>query len=63
MIHCSYPLSDWMISKNAWIKRHTEARFEDLMKGEFFNLPLKKDLLLCREFLIRERLAFLHLMS
>ena len=60
MIPYSYQLSDWMISKNSWMKRHTENHFEDLMKGEFFNLSLKKGLLLCRESPTRKGLDFFY---
>jgi hypothetical protein len=48
------------IPKEALIKHHPEARFEVILRGEFFNLAPKKSLLLCQECPIRKRLAYFH---
>ncbi len=48
MVHSSNSISK-KSSKRTLMKHHPEDRFEDLMKGEFFNGAFKKSLLLSHE--------------
>ena len=48
------------IPKKALIEHHPEARFEVMMREEFFNLAPKKSLLLCQECPVRKKLAYFH---
>ena len=57
MMHCSYQLSQWTTSKKVCVKRHTEARLEDLGTGSFFNRVLKKNFPICQNCPIKKRLA------
>jgi len=43
MIDCIYQLRPSIISKENWIKPHTEALFEDPVDQEFFDLLREKD--------------------
>jgi len=49
-----------MIQKNAWMKRHAEAYFENSVGGEFFNYTPKKSLCPCFECPIKKGLGFFH---
>ena len=63
MISHLYQLNELMFSKKACIKHHAEARFEDLMKGEFYNFAMKKDLPVRRGCSIRKRVTHFHFTS
>jgi nicotinamidase-related amidase len=62
MVYSSVPITK-KIPKKALIEHHPEARFEEIMRGEFFNLAPKKSLLLCQECPIRKQLAYFHGMN
>jgi hypothetical protein len=49
-----------MIQKNAWMKRHAEACFENSVGGEFFNYTPKKSLYPYFECPIKKGLDFFH---
>ena len=58
MMHCSYELNQAGISKKACIKRHAEDYCNDLLAGDFFNHPLKKNLPICFGCPFRKRSPF-----
>jgi hypothetical protein len=49
-----------MTHKNAWMKRHAEACFENSVGGEFFNYASNKSLYPCFDCLIKKGLDFFH---
>ena len=59
MVYRSDPITK-KITKEIVTKHHLEARFEVLMREEFFNLAPKESLLLCQECPIRKQLAYFH---
>ncbi len=63
MMHCSYLLNQSTTSNKVCSKRHTEARFEDLDMGSFFNRVLKKNDLICQNCPIRKRLTSFELVN
>ncbi len=60
MIHCTDELSQWTISKKAYNRHHAGARFEDPVKGDFFNYAPKRGLYLCLESSVRKGLDSFH---
>jgi hypothetical protein len=55
MLHGSGPITK-KLSKKTLTKHHPGDRFEDLMRGEFFNCVFKKSLMLSREGPTRKQL-------
>jgi hypothetical protein len=56
MMHCCYQLSQWTTSKKVCVKRHREARLEDLGTESIFNRVLKKNFSICLDCPIKKRL-------
>jgi len=63
MMHCSYLLSQSTTSNKVCIKRHTEARLEDLGTGSIFNWALKKNFPICQNCPIKKRLTSFELVN
>jgi hypothetical protein len=59
MVYGSGPITK-KIPKETVIKHHSEARFEVVPQGDFFNYAFKKSLLLCQECPVRKQLAYFH---
>jgi len=63
MMHCSYLLNQSNTSNKVCVKRHTEARFEDLGTRGIFNWVLKKNFPICQNCPIRKRLTSFELVN
>jgi hypothetical protein len=63
MMHCSYQLCQRTTSKKVCVKRHMEARLEDLGTGSIFNWVLKKNLSVCQTCPIKKRLTSFELVN
>ncbi len=63
MMHCSYLLIQSTSFNKVCIKRHTEARLEDLGTGTSLRWLLKKNFPICQNCPVRKRLTSFELVN